>query len=111
MTYKMVKEKSKEINEETSKLEDSLIMKKHAVMLFRTKRELGLSKKPNQWMCEDILYFDNGTDALLAYANTKCPASQLISAEDDFALQCKCGQMILNYNDEKWLNENLYPFL
>jgi hypothetical protein len=85
--------------------------KKYAVMLFMTEIELGISSEPNKWVNYRNVYFDNGTEALWFYANTPCPASQLIEASDDYELQCKMGEMMLNYMDDDWLNKHLYPFL
>lgn len=86
-------------------------MSKYALMLFETELKLGISSTPNKWVNTANYLFENGLEALNAYANTQCPASQLIEAEDDYELKCKMGEMMLNYQNEKWLNENLYPFL
>ena len=86
-------------------------MSKYAVMLFHTELELGLSNTPGRWVNTHTYYFDDGAEALYWYANTPNPASQLITAEDDEELKAKCGEMILNYQDESWLNTNLYPYL
>ena len=85
--------------------------KKYAVMLFYTEIELGVSSTPNKWINTENYYFDNGTEALMTYAEIPCPASQLIEAEDDFELKCKMGEMILNFQNQKWLDENLYPYI
>lgn len=82
-----------------------------AVMLFETEISLGISNTPNKWVNTKNILFKNGSKALECYANTPCPASQLVAAKDDYALQCKMGEMILNYQNEKWLNDNLYPYL
>jgi hypothetical protein len=86
-------------------------MSKYALMLFYTGRELGITDKPGVWYNTHTYYYDNGTEALNAYANTPCPASQLIQASDQFELECLMGDMLLNFQDEEWLNENLYPYL
>ena len=86
-------------------------MSKYALMLFETELELGVSSHPGKWVNTKNYIYDNGAQALDAYANTPCPASQLIQAEDDYELKCLMGKMILNYQDENWLNENLYPYL
>lgn len=86
-------------------------MSKYALMLFETELKLGISSTPNKWVNTANYIFENGLEALNAYANTPCPASQLIEAEDDYELKCKMGEMMLNYQNEEWLNENLYPFL
>ena len=85
--------------------------RKYAVMLFETEINLGVSVTPNKWVNYRNIYFDNGIEALDCYANTCCPASQLVDGADDYELQCKMGEMMLNYMDEEWLNKNLYPFM
>lgn len=82
-----------------------------ALMLFDTAINLGTSNEPEVWVNYKTLLFDNGKDALNAYVNIPCPASQLITAEDDYELKCKIGEMILNYQDKDWLNKYLYPYL
>lgn len=85
--------------------------KKFAVMLFDTEINLGVSATPNKWVNYKNVYFDNGIEALDYYSNTPCPASQLIDGADDYELQCKMGEMMLNYMDDKWIEENLIPYL
>lgn len=85
--------------------------KKYAVMLFETGLNLGTTHEPNKWVNYKNVYFNNGLEALNYYADTSCPASQLVEGEDEFELQCRMGEMILNYMDDNWLNENLYPYL
>ena len=80
-------------------------------MLFETELRLGVSNNPNKWVNTTNYYFNNGTEALECYANTPNPASQLIEATDDYELKCKMGEMMINYRNENWLNENLYPYL
>ena len=83
----------------------------HVLMLFDTEINLGISNKPEEWVNFKNIYFDNGTEALNAYANIPCPASQLITADDEYELKALMGQMILNYKDKNWLNNSLYPYL
>lgn len=85
--------------------------KKFAVMLFDTEINLGVSATPNKWVNYKNVYFDNGVEALHYYSNTMCPASQLIDGVDDYELQCKMGEMMLNYMDDKWIEDNLLPYL
>jgi len=82
-----------------------------ALMLFNTELELGVSNKPNKWVNTANRFYTNGTAALEAYANTPNPASQLIDALSEEELVEKMQEMLVNYSDEKWLDENLYPFL
>lgn len=82
-----------------------------ALMLFQTELELGISNKPNKWVNVSNRFYSNGTAALNAYADTPCPASQLVDGETPEELENEMLQMINNYNDEKWLEENLYPYI
>lgn len=83
----------------------------HMVMLFFPAHTLGLNQPGDPWINTKNLRFDNATDALNYYANTRCPASQHISAPTEEALEQEKQQMIRNYQDEDWLEENLYPYL
>lgn len=83
--------------------------KKYAVMLFDTEVNLGLSTHPNRWVNVENKYFENGADALHYYTNYGSQFSEIIDAEDTYELQCKMGEMMLNYRNEEWLNKNVYP--
>lgn len=85
--------------------------KVYALMLFYTEMELGISQKPNTWINFGNQYYENGIEALEAYANTPCPASQLIDAESKEELLVKMNDMLNNFKDNKWLEECLYPSL
>lgn len=85
--------------------------KKWALMLFNTELELGISNTPNKWVNSGIAFFKDGISALNAYSNTPNPASQIIDAESTEELAQKMEDMIQNYKDNKWLEENLYPYL
>lgn len=86
--------------------------KRHwALMLFETEMELGISNRPNRWVNTSNRYFNEGILALEACANTPCPASQLVDGETPEELEKEMLDMLNNYKDEKWLEENLYPCL
>ena len=85
--------------------------KRWALMLFFTEMELGISNKPNKWVNARNIFYDNGFAALEAYSNTKCPASQLVDGNTPEELEKAMENMIENYKDDKWLEENLYPCL
>ena len=86
--------------------------KYHALMLFDHERHLGISQDPTKWVHLKTLKFGNRGDlALYAYANIPNPASQLIDALTEEELEEKEMQMIENFKDQNWLNENLYPYL
>lgn len=82
-----------------------------ALMLFFTEFELGRSDVPGRWINTQNVIYTNGVAALEAYANTKCPASQLIDADNEEELWREINQMKKNYESNEWLEENLYPYL
>lgn len=85
---------------------------KHAVILFETEQNLGISDNPTKWVHMRTLKFgDDGGLALHAYANIPNPASQMISAETEEELTKMEQDMIENFKSQEWLNENLYPYL
>ena len=58
-----------------------------------------------EWINTHNEYFRNGVLALDYYANTPCPASQLIDAETIEELAAARNQMLLNFKDEQFLKE------
>lgn len=87
-------------------------MKKFALLLFYTAGEIGDDTlPPNVYVLKNVLYFDNGIQALNAYANTRCPASQIVEGSTNEELEKNIREMVINYSNEEWLNENLYPYL
>jgi len=107
-------------NNKINEFADSIIpdnYKNHkvfAVMLFMTEMELNISQSPNKWINTKNYIFDGedaGLKALTFYADTPCAASQLIDAPDLDELQTKMNDMLHNYQDENWLQENLYPYM
>lgn len=102
----------KEINNYIDRNFDENHNGKHfLLMLFKTEIDLGISSNPNRWECIGTKYFTNGMQALEAYANTPNPASQLIDAKTKEGLKLSALETIQDMKDEKWLNENLYPYL
>jgi hypothetical protein len=95
------------------RLKDKLPNKKlHALMLFDHERNLGISEDPTKWVHMKTLKFGNRGDlALYAYANIPNPASQLIEGLSKEELEEKELQMIENFQDQNWLNENIYPYI
>lgn len=88
--------------------------KMFAVMLFNTEFELGISNNPNKWVnVKNYKFYGNdaGIKALNFYANIPNPASQLIEAYSEQELIDKMNSMLKNFNDNQWLNNNLYPYL
>lgn len=90
----------------------------HAVMMFfHQGSDLGIPKElwkeenPTGYICTRTLYFDNVMDALNCYANTRCSASQHISASTKEELKQMEKEMIENFKSEAWLEENIYPYM
>jgi len=63
------------------------------------------------YQLHDTRFYTDGAIALQDYANTPCPASQLIDADSIEELHNKVLDMINNMNDEEWKEINLYPYL
>lgn len=91
----------------------------HCVMLFFQGWNLNMFHEgteenhfeENKWYNIRNVYFNSHQDALIYYAETPCPASQLISGETKEELEKKVEEMKQNYQNEDWLKENLYPYL
>lgn len=85
-----------------------------AVMMFWQNRDRGIPEEvadPNDWENTATINFENAQAALECYANTPCPASQLIEANSWKELEEKKTQMVANFKNKEWLNKNLYPYL
>lgn len=80
-------------------------------MLFVEESDITCNPQDNgKWINTRNVYFHNGGMALNYYANTPCPASQLIDAETLPELIQARNQMLLNFKDEQFLDnlrENL----
>lgn len=86
--------------------------KYYALMLFETEKTLGISQNPNKWInIKTIDFKDDGEKALFMFCNIPNPASQLLDAESEEELEQQKIQMLQNFNDQNWLNENLYPYI
>lgn len=86
----------------------------HMIMLFYRPTDLGIPKEiagENTFINTRNVCFENVRDALHYFANTPCPASQHIRANSIKELEKKKSQMIRNYSNPIWLQNNLYPYL
>ena len=86
-------------------------IKYFALMLFFSEFELGISQNPDKWVHVQTILYPDGFTALEAYANTRCPASQLIRATSEEDLRQQEEEMRRNFQDRKWLETELYPTL
>ena len=79
--------------------------KYYCVMLFVEESDITCNPQDNgKWINTRNVYFHNGGMALDYYANTPCPASQLIDAETLPELIQARNQMLLNFKDEQFLD-------
>ena len=75
-------------------------------MLFVEESDITRNPQDNgKWINTRNVYFHNGGMALDYYANTHCPASQLIDAETLPELIQARNQMLNNFKDKKFLDE------
>ena len=80
--------------------------KYYCVMLFVEESDITRNPKDNgKWINTRNVYFHNGGMALNYYANTHCPASQLIDAETLPELIQARNQMLNNFKDKKFLDK------
>lgn len=86
--------------------------KYYVVMLFETELNFGVKNpQPFKWINIANRFFVDGAEALDYYANTPNPASQIIDATSKENLAEKMAEMLRNYDDEHWLETELYPYL
>lgn len=80
--------------------------KYYCVMLFVEESDITRNPQDNgKWINTRNVYFHNGGMALDYYANTHCPASQLIDAETLPELIQARNQMLNNFKNKKFLDE------
>lgn len=82
-------------------------IKKHALMLFRTEKELGISDCEDSFINTENLYFTDGTLAIAEYLRNPCKYSQLVSGETIEELVDNMTQMEKNYLDKEWIELNV----
>nr|DAD59490.1 MAG TPA: hypothetical protein [Bacteriophage sp.] len=83
-------------------------MKYYAFMPFYHWSEIMDEKQDDEFILGNVVITDNSTEALVLYAETPCPASQLIEADNLDTLHFKINQMVQNFKDESWLKEYIY---
>lgn len=85
----------------------------YAVAFFYSAQEIGIDADA---ITEPFVYhrtvtFNNKTDQLNCYANTMCPASQLLEANTEKELKEKIQKLRDNFRNNEWLEKNIYPYL
>ena len=58
-----------------------------------------------------VRVYNNPTDQLEAYANTMCPASQTFEANSEEELEENIKDFNIKFEDENWLEKNIYPYI
>lgn len=71
----------------------------YAFMPFYHWSEVMDEKQDNEFVLGSVVITKNSTEALMLYAETPCPASQLIEADNQDELGSKVNQMIQNFKD------------
>lgn len=59
--------------------------------------------------CARVRVYDSEEAQLNSYANTPCPASQCFEANSEEEIEKKVEEFKNNFENEKWLEENIYP--
>ena len=104
----------KYFNDQTSR-DEYQTKKVFCVMQFFRESEIRASitdeYPDDQYINTYNAYFHSGPLALNYYANTPCPASQLIDAETIEDLVKQRNEMLINMNTPEYLEEHVYPYL
>jgi uncharacterized OsmC-like protein len=76
-------------------------------MFFFSEAELGMSFRNDVFVYMEGKDYDTdkAQEALDVYANTRCPASQLIEAETELEMLEKKLKMVNNFKDLKFIEE------
>lgn len=83
-----------------------------AVLYFWYWSEIS-DKKPSDsdYILGNIIRTNNFLIALNFYAETPCPASQLVEAYDEKELERKIKQMIKNFKNKEWIKKHIEPYI
>lgn len=81
-----------------------------SVMFFRHAYEIEDTKDKSFRYC-GAHRTNNWHEALTCYSETPCPASQLIEGKSWDEIDKLEAEMKQHFKDEKWLDENIYPYL
>lgn len=83
-----------------------------AVIFYRSYEELGLEDgTPFKFVAQSEYRTLNSGNAFNIYANTRCPASELIQAHSQEELESLIAQSKKNHLDPAWTEENIIPYL
>lgn len=83
-----------------------------AVIFYHSHEELGIKdKSPFRFNARSEYRTLDSRNAFNIYANTQCPASELIQAHSQEELEGLIAQSKKNHLDPDWTKENLIPYL
>lgn len=85
----------------------------YAVAFFYSAQEIGIDADviTEPFIYRNTAVFNNKTDQLNCYANTMCPASQLLEANTEKELKEKIRKLRDNFRNNERLEKNIYPYL
>ena len=109
-----IEEFKKYFNKQIERRGEYQTKKVFCVMQFFRESEIGagyIDDSTDQYINTYNAYFHSGSLALDYYANTPCPASQLIDAETIEDLVKQRNEMLINMNTPEYLEEHVYPYL
>ena len=73
-------------------------------MLFFSEAEIGISGDRGKFICTRVIRFNNGLNAIEAYSNTRCPASQLVEAPTMKELLEEENKMFEKFKNREWVD-------
>lgn len=79
----------------------------YAVAFFYSAQEIGIDADviTEPFIYRNTAVFNNKTDQLNCYANTMCPASQLLEANTEKELKEKIRKLRDNFRNNEWLEK------
>lgn len=80
-------------------------MKYYAFMPFWHWAEIIDERPEYDYVLGNIVRTQNATLALTLYAETRCPASQLVEANSEKELEKKINEMIENFRNHEFIKE------
>ena len=86
-----------------------LAYSKYEVMTDEDCNNPNIPKYPSE--IARVCLFDNEASQVNRYANTICPASQIFEADSKEEADKKVKEFQVNFQDKKWLEKNIEPYV
>lgn len=86
----------------------------YGVYFAYSQAEVGMRDDSKPYYPEELARvgkYKDHTSQLEAYTNTPCPASQLFEASSEQEFDQKVEEYKKNFQNEKWLEENINPYI